>query len=516
MRIQRKYSNSHKSLKRTSKEKLGKNMRKVIDKQMKIGEVLIENIKIDLRSRDEMPKVLTGLQSIYCNKETREKIFNVLLELIPKNINTKTGRRGMDLWKILVLGIVRLNCGWNYDKLQDEADNHQTLRLMLGHSQMDSYTRYPLQTLKDNLTLFAPETLAKIKKIAINHGHDIVGMNDDEKLNTSCDSYVAETNVHYPTDINLLWDALRKTIISIMRLCDELGISGWRQGKDNLKKVKNLFLKTQRMKHSSSKDSEKKAERDRLIINIHLMYLKLAQSLVTKAKETIKSISEPDILIDIKINELKKFIVHADRQIDQIRRRVVDGETIPHHEKVFSIFEEHTEWISKGKSGKPVELGLRVCIIKDQFGFILHHRVMQNETDDKIAVPIIRETKKLFPNISSCSFDKGFHSPSNQEELATLLDKVVLPRKGKLSALNKKIENSEEFKEARRKHAAVESSINALENHGLDRCPDKGLKGFERYVGLGILARNIQIIGHVIQQKELKSKNRRDKKRKIA
>jgi len=89
---------------------------------------------------------------------------------------------------------------------------------------------------------------------------------------------------------------------------------------------------------------------------------------------------------------------------------------------------------------------------------------------------------------------------------------VILSRKGKLSAINKEIENSEEFKEARRKHSAVESSINALENHGLDRCPDHGLKGLKRYVALAVLARNIQIIGHIHQQKELKRQQRLEKR----
>ena len=104
----------------------------------------------------------------------------------------------------------------------------------------------------------------------------------------------------------------------------------------------------------------------------------------------------------------------------------------------------------------------------------------------------------------SCSFDKGFHSPENQEHLRGILDQVILPRKGKLSAINKEIENSEAFREARRKHSAVESSINALENHGLDRCLDHGIEGFKRYVALAVVARNIQIMGHVLQQKELK------------
>ncbi len=72
-----------------------------------------------------------------------------------------------------------------------------------------------------------------------------------------------------------------------------------------------------------------------------------------------------------------------------------------------------------------------------------------------------------------------------------------------LRRIHKEIENSEEFREARRKHSAVESSINALENHGLDRCRDYGLHGFKRYVGLAVLARNIQVIGHILREKEL-------------
>ena len=159
-----------------------------------------------------------------------------------------------------------------------------------------------------------------------------------------------------------------------------------------------------------------------------------------------------------------------------------------------------------------MELGLRVCIVKDQYSFILHHRVMQNETDDKIAVRIIEETLSRFADLKSCSFDKGFHSQGNQKNLAALLEKVYLPRKGRLSAINNEIEHSEEFKHARRKHSAVESSIGALVNHGLDRCPDHGIHGFKRYVALAIVARNIQIIGDLLQQKEVKALRRQERK----
>jgi transposase, IS5 family len=249
-----------------------------------------------------------------------------------------------------------------------------------------------------------------------------------------------------------------------------------------------------------------------LIIDAHMAYLELANSILERAKETIGSIGSADLMVHLRIGEIQKYIAHAERQMDQIRRRVVESETIPHHEKVFSLFEEHTEWINKGKAGVSQELGLKVCVVKDQFGFILHHRVMQKETDDQIAIPIIKETKERFPQLTSCSFDKGFHSPENQEQLRGILDHVILPRKGKLSAINKEIENAEAFREARRKHSAVESSINALENHGLDRCRDHGINGFKRYVALAVVARNIQIIGHVLQQKELKRVQRLEKK----
>jgi len=425
------------------------------------------------------------------------------MDIVPDDVDTNNGRSGMDLWKILVLGTLRLSCNWDYDKLMDIANNHRTLRLMLGENAMGYESLYALQTLKDNISLFTPEVLDRINQIVVEYGHEVIGEKAEGNLTASCDSFVVEADVHYPTDINLLLDAMRKTILLTMSLCDDSGLPGWRQGSHLLKKVKKLFRKAQQLKRSTSKDESKREKREQLIIAAHLSYLELAEALIARAKETLLAVSSPSIVAYLKIEEIKKYITHAERQIDQIGRRVVEGETIPHDEKVFSLFQEHTEWIRKGKAGVPQELGLKVCVIKDQFGFILHHRVMQKETDDQIAVRIIQETKERFNQLSGCTFDKGFHSPYNQEKLAKILDKVILPRKGKLSAINKEIENSEEFREARRKHSAVESSINALENHGLDRCRDHGLHGFKRYVGLAVVARNIQIIGHILRQREL-------------
>ena len=164
----------------------------------------------------------------------------------------------------------------------------------------------------------------------------------------------------------------------------------------------------------------------------------------------------------------------------------------------------------------PQELGLKVCIVEDQYQFILHHRVMEQETDEQVAVLMTQEAKQRFSDLNSCSYDKGFHSATNRVQLEQILDKVVLPRKGKLSGQDKEREHSPEFIQARHQHSAVESAINAVENHGLDRCLDHGLEGFKRYVGLAVVARNIQILGRILQQRELKRLQKRQKQYRLA
>ncbi len=192
-------------------------------------------------------------------------------------------------------------------------------------------------------------------------------------------------------------------------------------------------------------------------------------------------------------------------------RRVLRGETIPHEEKVFSVFEPYTEWLSKGKAGVPVELGLNVCVLEDQHGFILHHQVMVQQTDEAVAVAMVAETQARFPSLRACSFDTGFYTPKNRTELEQRLALVVMPKKGKRSAAEPEWETSEPVVQLRRQHAAVESAINALEVHGLDRCPDRGLAGFQRYVALVVVARNIQQLGVLLRRQEAAARKRRSR-----
>jgi len=142
--------------------------------------------------------------------------------------------------------------------------------------------------------------------------------------------------------------------------------------------------------------------------------------------------------------------------------------------------------------------------MEDTHGFILHHRVMQKETDDKIALEMVNATQLNFPSFNACSFDKGFHSLENQQQLKEKLEHVVLPKKGRLSSADKIREYDEEFVQAKKQHSAVESAINALQVHGLNKCPDHGIEGFKRYAALAVLSRNIQQLGCIVRDRERK------------
>ena len=311
---------------------------------------------------------------------------------------------------------------------------------------------------------------------------------------------------------------MRKVIKLTADYAQSHEIIGWRQSQYNIRQVKQACRKTQQLKRSSSRDETKKAQRDELIAQAHQDYIDLCLPFITKSQATLVVATQNPSLIDaVFILQIEGFIQHAQRQINQIDRRVLQGEKIPHGEKVFSLFQSHTEWISKGKAGIPVELGLKVCVLEDSHGYILHHRVMQNETDNQIALKMITEAQNKYPSLTACSFDKGFHSPENQLGLTELLDQVVLPKKGRCNKKEQEKENSPEFRDSKKKHSAVESGINALEVHGLDRCLDHGLKGFKRYVALAVVARNIQKMGsEIIKDKRLEEEREKERERRRA
>jgi len=149
-------------------------MRQVKNPQFKLDEIPISKIKIDLKSRDDIPPLLLGLQYVYTTLELRDKVFAILEKHIKPNTDKSNGRPGMELWKILVFGVLRLNLNWDYDRLVEMANNHKTIRLMLGHCSFNDDHKYKLRTLKDNVSLLTPEILDKLNTTVVEAGHNLV------------------------------------------------------------------------------------------------------------------------------------------------------------------------------------------------------------------------------------------------------------------------------------------------------------------------------------------------------
>ncbi len=148
-------------------------MRSVSNSQLQLGELDIADIQIDLRSRDDIPQLLQGLQYLYTDKTLRGEIFEILKKLIPEETSTEHGRPGMRLWNILVMGSLRLNLNCDYDRLLELVNQHRTIRQMLGHGLVDNDESYSLQTIKDNIQKFTPKILDEINQVVVRAGQSL-------------------------------------------------------------------------------------------------------------------------------------------------------------------------------------------------------------------------------------------------------------------------------------------------------------------------------------------------------
>jgi len=468
-------------------------MRKRFEIQLELGATPIEEIEIPTKSRDELPPVLRALQYIYITPRINKKVFEVIEKRIPPS---KEGRPGLSLWEILVLGVVRLTLDINYDRLEHEANYDSLVRDLMGINTklfLEKQKKYSLTSLKENISKVDEELLEEINDIVVEEGHQIK-KKDGEKLRIKIDSYVLESTVHFPTDITLLLDSGRKVIDTMEKIIEEISLQGWRKSKYWKRSLKNLSRTIGRMSRLGGKGKEKRLRKE---VKEYLSKARTIRQKLSKNKEEILGQSQSVKIVGL-LTELHYYEQMLDKHIDLVERRIIRGEKIPHEEKVFSIFEPYTEWIQKGKSGRSaVELGLKIAIGTDQYGFILTHRVMEKEQDVEVALPMVKKINDRY-EIESVSFDKGFWSPINKEEIEQMVETVVMPKKGKLNKQESEYESSKKFKILRKQHSAVESNINSLEYHGLNRCPDKGIKNFRKYTALGVLSYNLHILGKLL------------------
>jgi hypothetical protein len=481
-------------------------MRKRFEQQMSLGQIPISDVKISTKCRDAFPKLLRALQELYTTPEFNQRVFNILEDRIVKG-KKATGRKGMDLWILFVMAQTRLCLNISYDRLFHMANNDRIFRQIMG-VEYDDYMKkrieFGYQNIIDNVTLLDDQTLLEINCVIVEMGHNVFKKKGAEPLRLKTDSFVVESNVHFPTDYNLLFDCGRKCLDIIRKLVSGAeNVVGWRKIGDWRNGLKSLMRGLGQSYRGGGKN------KDARIAGAARDYINKARLLNRKIEAGQKELpleSASDLLLHLELDRYRELLA---KHIDLVDRRILNNEDIPHCEKLFSIFEQYTEWITKGKLHPNVELGKNVQVTSDQFHLIVDYRVMEKEVDKCTVITLADRILQKW-GVASWSFDKGFFTRENKELLKLYIQMVVMPKKGKLNLEEKEEENGKDFKKLRNKHSAIESNINELECKGLDRCPDRGYKHFKTYVAIGVCAYNLHKIGaELLKQEKVQARGSR-------
>jgi IS5 family transposase len=472
-------------------------MRKAYSNQLRLDTVPVEDVQLNSDCRDAIVPVLRALQHVYSNRHFTSTILDLIAADINTESRTDTGRKGMDYWHICVLMAARLGCNLTYDQLQDLGENHHSLRAIMGIGDCDE-TTFHHKTLRNTFCLLKPETIQLISHAIVQEAHALV---PDAIEQVRADSFVMETCIHYPTESSLLRDGLRKIIDIGVRLSDEHGLTGWRQHAHVWKTVKKLDRKIGRI---ASRKGPNYRERMKPLYHALLQKTSL---LIERARDLCAVLGRPQpCAVDLSgSNTLQAFIVRTERVADTARRRVINGESVPNVDKLFSVFEPHTQLYKRGKAGQPIQFGRQVLVFEDAAGFLVQGVLMgRDESDQDVAVRETRTLQTTFDDrVKRLSFDRGFHSPENQKELSELVDHLCLPKPGAKQSVVQQSNADDEFLSAQQNHPGVESAIGALQSgNALKRCRDHSETGFERYMHLAILGRNLHTLGRLLIARE--------------
>ena len=416
-------------------------MRKAMERQQRFGCQPISEVQLNVNCRDEIIPILAALQHIYCQPKLRDELLRAVAADVNGKTSRKRGRKGLDYWPITVLAAVRLGCNFDYDKLQDLAEQHGALRQIMGiggwGDDNDSKKSLDWRRIRDNIALIRPQTLECINHLIVAEGHRLV---PEAVKSTRADSFVVETNIHYPTESSLIRDGLRKVIDCAVFLASLLGVAGWRQHKQLYRKVKRLVRETDRIA------ARKGAGYQERIKSRYVELLALADTLLARADDLQNQCARNggvDLNVLAAAVELKTFVQRTRHVCGTATRRVINGE----------IVVEQTRKLQQRLGGR----------------------------------------------IERASFDRGFHSPQNQTELAKIITCPCLPKPGASQAAEQEKQAPLQFRQARQSHPGVESAINALEcGNGLQRCRDRTETGFERYLQLAVLGRNLHVLGKLL------------------
>lgn len=346
-----------------------------------------------------------------------------------------------------------------------------------------------------------PETWKQINdtlaQTAVDQGH-ISGER------TRPDTTAVETNIHWPSDSSLLGDCYRTLarLVERMRSLDPDLVDSRRLQR---RKVKRLVQKIGRRSRGKTTDAEAHREALKPLYGqlITLVYKLSAwcEDVVRGAVDKVARQAYPEVLRDL-IAECMVEMIHFRRLTDQVMKqaheRVIDGRQVPNDQKLFSIFEPHTELLKRGKASKPIEFGHMIQIQQVDEKFITHYDVFPHRpVERELLEPAVERHRELFGDYpKELSADKGYYGSGEQlEALREQIDLVAINKKGKCSKEEAQRESDPFFRHAQRFRAGVEGTISYLKRVlGLARCYVKEWTHYAATVGATIFVHNLLIL----------------------
>jgi len=407
-----------------------------------------------------------------------------------------TGRTAMTPSQVLRSLILMRVKNWDYRELSERIADGYTLRRFTGFNSQrvpkhDAFNRA--------FNKLRPQTLQALNDLVLKAAVDL-GLEDGKRLRV--DTTVTETDIHHPTDNTLLWDVVRVLTRLIGRLGKVLP-----KGIDNFsnrtrcarRRMQEIQRMTARQRHTQQKGKY------RHLIGITQQVVHNARGVLEKTKDQCAV----DPMDDIIIGELRRKIDHycqlGARVIDQSRRRVLQGEQVPTEEKIYSIFETHTDLIKRGKIQKPIEFGHKIFLAESARGLITQYRVLEGNPADHVHVkPSLQRHQETFGRAPAWySSDRGFFSDENIKACPQVKLVCIPQRGGKRTSQRQAFERSPEFKKGQRFRAGIEGRISVLfRGRGMKRCLAEGRDRFEVLIGAAVLTNNLMNIAHLLNQKQ--------------
>jgi len=319
---------------------------------------------------------------------------------------------------------------------------------------------------------------------------------DGDKLRL--DTTAVETNIHWPTDSSLLWDVYRSLdrLIRQAREIDPVAVGSRRlQGRRAKRLQQKIARKAANKRRSAQQLKPLYTQMIRMVEDLFGWARSVRQELAKRRRLTsVMDMAKAAVIVE----QIDHFIELGERVVDQARRRVLEGERVPNEEKLFSIFESHTELLIRGKAGKNVEFGHMIQIQQVDGKFITDYDVFDKRpVEYELLESVLESHKKLFGRYpDELAGDKGYYESMDAiDRLQRKVPMVSIAKKGRRTPEETEREHDLLFRLAQRFRAGVEGTISFLKRLlRLARCFNKGWEHFVSTVGQTILAHNLLVL----------------------